>query len=1168
MNICTIVAKNYLAHARVLAESFREHHPDGRCFVLVVDATEGYIDPEKETFELVTPEALDIDDYGHMAGIYDVVELSTAVKPWLLSHLLNDLGLDHLAYFDPDIRIFDRLDRIEDLTKEHELVLIPHITSPMPRDGKKPSEADILIAGTYNLGFISLKNCPRTNKLLDWWSERLRTDCVVAPEMGYFVDQRWIDFIHGVMPGFYVLNDPGYNVAYWNLYGREVTARDGFYRVNGEPLQFFHFSGYDPRHPQRLSKHQSRIELRSGSALRRVCDGYAEALFANGFERVKDWPYSYGTLPTGVKLDSGMHRLYRRATENGELEVTLFTPEGADRFVAWLNEPAPVGGEHGVTRYLYELYSHREDLREAFPNLDGPDAAAFIEWSKVHGGLDEAFSHHPASGGDGWRPPGAKTGVNVAGYFRSELGVGEVARQMIGALDTQDVPHATVGISTPHSRQGHDFETDTVEPAYPINLICVNADALPDFANTAGARLFENRYSIGMWWWEVNEFPERYTGAFEHLDEVWVGSHHVGDAIAGVSPVPVVKVTMPVSMPEIKDFGREKLGLPEGFLFLFIFDYHSVFERKNPLAAVEAFKEAFPEGSGASLVVKSINGDKHPEEHGRLLKAAEDHADVHVIDEYVSVHEKNAMIANCDCYVSLHRSEGFGITLAEAMYLEKPVIATAYSGNMDFMTNRNGYLVDYELTSIGEGSEPYPATGEWAEPDTEHAAGLMRRVFEDGEEAAQTAKRAAKDIRRAHSPEAAGRVLARRLENVEARLRERKTERAAESAPQTAGLNIEPLVHRIGMTPSMPPATSKPGKALAPARRTLLKLMWPFSNQQRTVNDQLLTMIKGVDDSLRSSIKQMELQTAKVLGAINRHGERLEEVEEQAGLLNGLSQNRNRIQELEKRQAEVAGSFQQQSDQIKALRPSMEAADRLVAETRATPYTAGIPFEVFETEEAGRVQGYSRNGDMENEGVYDAFEDIFRGSEQFIRERQNRYLDIIGDHQPVLDAGCGRGELLDLLRERGIEYVGVDLDPDMIERCRRKGHENVEVSDINSYLEKLDDGSLGAVFCAQVIEHLPYEELLRFYDLSLKKLKPDGLFIVETVNPHSVAAMKAFWVDLTHQQPVFPEVALALCKITGFESAYVFHPNGEGDVEKDRYETGEYAVVATKTIQK
>src|SRR5687767_14568487 len=175
MNICTIIAKNYVAHARVLAQSYKEYHPEGTCYVLVIDDTEGYIVASSEPFELVTPAHLGIDDYEHMAAIYDVLELSTAVKPWLLRHLLHERSLQQVAYLDPDIRVYDRLDEIEKLTAEHGLVLIPHITTPLPRDGKKPSEADILISGTYNLGFNSPKSWCMTAGVLYSWSCPLKT---------------------------------------------------------------------------------------------------------------------------------------------------------------------------------------------------------------------------------------------------------------------------------------------------------------------------------------------------------------------------------------------------------------------------------------------------------------------------------------------------------------------------------------------------------------------------------------------------------------------------------------------------------------------------------------------------------------------------------------------------------------------------------------------------------------------------------------------------------------------------------------------------------------------------------------------------------------------------------------------------------------------------------
>jgi glycosyltransferase involved in cell wall biosynthesis/SAM-dependent methyltransferase len=1114
----------------------------------------------------------------------------------LLRYLFEEHSLERVAYLDPDIRVYDRLDEIDELTREHGLVLIPHITTALPRDGKRPSEADILISGTYNLGFISLERGATTEGLLDWWSERLKTDCVVAPDAGYFVDQRWMDFVHGVAPDFYVLRDPSYNVAYWNLHGRELTYRKGRYYVDGRPLRFFHFSGFDPDHRKRLSKHQTRIEIRRGSALARACNAYADELLANGYRRAKNWPYSYGVLPNGVTLDSGMHRLYRE--EEGAPRQSIFTPEGSDRFVAWLNEPAPVGGEHGVTRYLYEIYSRRPDLRQEFPNLDGPDAMRLIEWHRIHGQVKLPYPVHPSAEQDSHDEPhtsDSPVGVNVAGYFRAELGVGETARQVVEALKRVDMPVATVGLSASASRQEHAYETDTVSPTFPVNLICVNADMLPTFTERAGPGFFFDRYSIGLWWWETSEFPDRFFKAFEPVDEVWVGSHFVADAVSAVSPVPVVKMTMPVTMPEIEEFDRGGLGLPEGFVFLFVFDYHSVFERKNPLALVEAFGQAFPEGSGASLVLKSINSEHYPDEHGRLMEVARGHGDIHVIDRYVTAAEKNAMFAGCDCYVSLHRSEGFGNTLAEAMYLGKPVIATGYSGNMEFMTQQNSYPVDYTLRPIGDAAGPYPATGEWAEPDVGHAARLMRRVFEDQGEASERGRRAAEDLRRNHSAEAAGRAMAERIRRVRARLGA-GPDAGRPHVHSQAGLDTNPLTHRIATTPQPAASSSTPGRVLAPFRRVLLKLMWPYALQQRAVNEELLATTRQADQGLRATLNQLESRYAKdradLLGAVNHNreqartqDERLERLEKrfagdtgtpQTGIVSEQSEAGTGGFSISRLVTPFTDQQQKINDQLFAavrtlgeklggLVPRVEAADRLVAETRALPYVAGSPFEIFEEPVAGRVQGYgSRNGDVEHRGTYDAFEDIFRGPEQFIRDRQRRYLHLLGDREPVLDIGCGRGEFLDLLRERGLEYAGIDPDPDMVGRCRAKGHERVEVADANSYLEKCADDSLGVIFCAQVVEHMPYEELLRFYGLGLRKLRPGGLLILQTVNPHSVPALKTFWVDPTHQHPLFPEVALALCEISGFESAYVFHPNGKGQVEVDRYETGEYAVVAKK----
>jgi 2-polyprenyl-3-methyl-5-hydroxy-6-metoxy-1,4-benzoquinol methylase len=249
-------------------------------------------------------------------------------------------------------------------------------------------------------------------------------------------------------------------------------------------------------------------------------------------------------------------------------------------------------------------------------------------------------------------------------------------------------------------------------------------------------------------------------------------------------------------------------------------------------------------------------------------------------------------------------------------------------------------------------------------------------------------------------------------------------------------------------------------------------------------------------------------------------------------------------------------------DRIDAMARRIAPAEELVAASRALP--GGLPLEFFDAGPSGTVMGFTDTHRGVNDPAlsYVAFEEVFRGSEELIRGRQQIYVPLLAGSAPILDVGCGRGELLDLLRDAGVTARGIDLDPAMVAHCREKGLE-VEVADAVGYLTRLEDGSLGAIVAAQVIEHLPYAELVSFVHTAKAKLAPGGHLLLETVNPHAAHAMKTFWVDPTHQHPVFPEVTLALCRIAGFPTAYVFHPGGTGDAREDRFLSGDYAVVAT-----
>ena len=303
MNLCTIIAKNYVAQARILAASFRRHHRDGRCFVLIVDEVDGYVDPAAEPFELVRADeiGLDRETFLLMATIYDVMELSTAVKPSLLATLIERLG-EPVLYLDPDIEIFAPLDDVHRLAGEHGLVLTPHLTEPLPSDGKSPSELQIVASGAYNLGFVALASTAGTDRLLRWWARRLRYDCLVDHPMGLFVDQRWFDLATSLADNIPILGTPAASRLLEPCDEGGRSPRRRRVPVKGAPLRFFHYSGYNPSRPQLISKHQNRISLAEDPVLRELFGRYADALRANGHAEAQTWPNHYDLDVHGERM--------------------------------------------------------------------------------------------------------------------------------------------------------------------------------------------------------------------------------------------------------------------------------------------------------------------------------------------------------------------------------------------------------------------------------------------------------------------------------------------------------------------------------------------------------------------------------------------------------------------------------------------------------------------------------------------------------------------------------------------------------------------------------------------------------------------------------------------------------------------------------------------------
>jgi|GEM_PF-1498113 len=355
-------------------------------------------------------------------------------------------------------------------------------------------------------------------------------------------------------------------------------------------------------------------------------------------------------------------------------------------------------------------------------------------------------------------------GANVVGYFEAELGIGESARLVVDAVEAAGGSCATCSYYRHYNRAEHPFKhRRSAAGRFPfdLNIVCLNGDMLPYWAAENDGAL-SGRYTVAVWHWELPELPPGFVSALELVDEVWAGSEFTRKAVAAATAKPVV--TFPFPLPRRSGpppCTRADVGLPEGFVFGFMFDANSTVERKNPDGLIRAFCRAFSPGEGPLLVVKVTNGERGGAA-SRLRALAEGRRDVVLTDRYLPPEQNAAWTGLVDCYVSLHRSEGFGLTIAEAMSWGTPVIATGYSGNLDFTTEDNAFLVPWAPATVPPGGL-YPPGGAWAEPDLDAAARAMREVWEHPDEARARGERGQAFVQRAYSLQAAAKVVAERV---------------------------------------------------------------------------------------------------------------------------------------------------------------------------------------------------------------------------------------------------------------------------------------------------------------------------------------------------------------------------------------------------------------------
>ena len=489
--------------------------------------------------------------------------------------------------------------------------------------------------------------------------------------------------------------------------------------------------------------------------------------------------------------------------------------------IEWLTQPGP-RDPSGISRYLSELWRERADLRETFPGIafDRVQRDEFLAWADAFAlqetGADpklipsstnraSATSFGSAIGLD-TEGEVASFDVTVVGYLRAQLGLGAAGRRLVrlceaAGIRVQSIPYDQT--ASPLTVSWPDAPLESLTPT-DITVLCVNAEELPRLARALGPTLLGSTYRIGLWFWELDTLPDRVelTAAFNLVDEIWVTTEFVAGAFRkraielGVStPVNVIQLGVDLTDSESAAtsadlnnlFSREEetapssrlvdrvtLGFPPGFVIGCVFDYASTLERKNPLGVVQAFRQAFPlpfelgPDLGPWLVFKTSGSSEFDNDRERIRQAIDNRRDIITIDRNFSASDQHGLYRKLDAFISLHRSEGYGLGPLEAMANGVPTIATAYSGNLSFMNESNSWLVPWTPGSVPEGCGQYPPRAMWAEPDVGVAAQYLRHVVLDHQSATvrSRAERGRSDVSELVAGSLAGAWLLRRISEI------------------------------------------------------------------------------------------------------------------------------------------------------------------------------------------------------------------------------------------------------------------------------------------------------------------------------------------------------------------------------------------------------------------
>jgi glycosyltransferase involved in cell wall biosynthesis len=422
------------------------------------------------------------------------------------------------------------------------------------------------------------------------------------------------------------------------------------------------------------------------------------------------------------------------------------------------------GGSNGIPRLLELIWQSMPDAKSRFTSPFDP---AFRFWCHAEGGRHFPILAHPLINLARRQSLPAVAlsqhhGVNLIGHALGRSGLGEDLRMAARSLASAGIAFSIFNL---HPGDGMPEEDEALrnrisdDLPFSINMFCTTGMSTIYAALRNRRLITDGRRNIGIWPWELPEWPEFWSHAYDFVDEIWATSHFTYAAYCRSSPVPVRHMPMAVAVDDSDGMGREDFDLPAApFLFLHAFDGLSSYARKNPMACILAFQRAFRhDNDSVGLVLKGLRAESDSRWAAIEAAAAKDHR-IHLRTNSYSRGSLLDLYRCTDAFLSLHRSEGFGRNIAEMMLLGKPAIVSAHSGNLDFTTHHNAALVPVALRRVKDGEYPFGAGQRWAEPDVDAAARMMQQVAGDADWRSLIASRGQETIAHRYSPEQVGKL--------------------------------------------------------------------------------------------------------------------------------------------------------------------------------------------------------------------------------------------------------------------------------------------------------------------------------------------------------------------------------------------------------------------------